>query len=1571
MHQALLQSLSISGSLCPFSPSAGAVIEVTLNLTDKAALQQLPGIATVVNNTYLSVSANGVLDPDGFSIVEIPFTSAIQASQVVPDTEPPEIINAALDMNSGVFSLSASEPVGESSVVITAFTLQNTATDPTASYTLQSSILIRITDFTNLVIGISTEDLNNIKAAAICSKPSNCFLTYDDAAIADTFGAPAVNRSIGLFVTLTADTTPPALQQFRQFNRALGTIRLTFSETINSSSFTASGVTLQALFDSGGDVMMHTLTGGIITKSDVSVNITLSSADMSAIQLNPFLCTSRGNCYITIESSAFTDIAGNSITPVSTGLLVDEFIFDTVPPMLLNFTLDLEDGNLTLTFSEPVSSIGFNIDGITILSGNATNGVTLTTSSTMSSAGTEITVTLSSEDLNRLKDSEFATSSADTFIALTSSTAEDLALTPNAIVPVLASDPLQSAMFIPDTSPPMVLNFTFDLNSDQILLTFDEPIQDDEIISTAFVLTGLSGMPSVALELGNASTISVSDVVVVRIDLLRDSVIAIKSLSNIATSTSDTFLNISDNAVLDINDNFLESVNGLQASSFTPDTTLPELLSFTLNLVTDTLIISFSDVVNPSTLDTTGITIQSAQSRIPGAFYTLTGASTATTSTFGYDVTIGLNSDALPIRENPNFGTSVGNTYITITASTIDGARGDDNLAITNGKGLQASALILDSAPPEFVSFTLDMDTGILLFSFTDFIANGSVNISGILLQDAPTATPGRVFRLTDGVVQISGASLTITLSENNLNGLKSVRNLATSVANTYVTLAASTIEDTSNNQLVPVLDGNGQQVASFGPDNTRPSLTSFVLDRDRGVLLLTFTEFVNAAGLRPDQIRLQSRSSINVGDTTSIPLTGSTPASEDDSNVIELRLPIPVLQTFSTSFGDMVLNTYLTTNIFAVNDLNNNPVRQIPATAAQQAASVIPDTSDPILESFDLDLAQGLLIMTWSKPVNVSGLNVADIIIQNQATALAANMYSLTISVVISGDGIVVTIRLSVTLGRALKTSSTTATSIDDTFVQVSAGLVNDLSSRPSVEISDGSAKQASNFVSDNLPPDVDSFTLDLNTGDLTITFDEFITSLDPSGIIIVNDPSSPTANYTLSNSTVTSITDNVVVISLGSEDQEGVKAAESLGTTSTNTFLALDSGSATDASSNSIITMTTFTVGGTIIPDSISPQLNFFSIDLSTEILALTFSEAVDAGSINLTSLTLLSNPSTMPTASYQLTANSRVVSPNGRIIEIHLIGTDASAIKANSGLATVTTNAYISILGSFVADTSGNFITPIELTSALMATAVSIDNSPPMLQSFTLDLSSNLIALQFSEALNISTFTPTEITLFSGNTSTAVNITLTGGTFPLMNAARINLSLTAVDASYLKGQSQTGQFASSVMNTYISITSSTAEDTSGNVIQAIPIADLFPATAVILDTAGPQVVAFTLDMDNGNLTLHFSELINISSLMTTLISLHGSNNGSDNYHNITTVGLSSLTSPTVGSLTLSSADTVVSLILSSDDLNSIKGEEICNTTTDCFLAHRMGVVNDDIGNTAPARENTQRYPSQHCWY
>ena len=99
------------------------------------------------------------------------------------------------------------------------------------------------------------------------------------------------------------------------------------------------------------------LSGGNISDQNTStIVIQLSQADLDALKLETYVCSMRGNCYVSITSQFADDMNGNptaAVEQVFPGFLVVDFIRDQIQPELSAFDLNLEEGILVLEFSEP------------------------------------------------------------------------------------------------------------------------------------------------------------------------------------------------------------------------------------------------------------------------------------------------------------------------------------------------------------------------------------------------------------------------------------------------------------------------------------------------------------------------------------------------------------------------------------------------------------------------------------------------------------------------------------------------------------------------------------------------------------------------------------------------------------------------------------------------------------------------------------------------------------------------------------------------------------------------------------------------------------------------------------------------------------------------------------------------------------------------------------------------------------------------------------------------------------------------------------------------------------------
>lgn len=177
----------------------------------------------------------------------------------------------------------------------------------------------------------------------------------------------------------------------------------------------------------------------------------------------------------------------------------------------------------------------------------------------------------------------------------------------------------------------------------------------------------------------------------------------------------------------------------------------------------------------------------------------------------------------------------------------------------------------------------------------------------------------------------------------------------------------------------------------------------------------------------------------------------------------------------------------------------------------------------------------------------------------------------------------------------------------------------------------------------------------------------------------------------------------------------------------------------------------------------DKVNPILNSFSLDINIGVLNLTFSETINATSVDFTQLTL-QHTSSYPLLTYTLTTGL-VISDNDPLLTLILNPTDLNLIKTIDELADTNYNAllntYLAITTRAIRDMNGNYNNELRSDiGALGVSAVIPDTTRPTLINASLDLNVGMMSLTFDETVREETIDMTEITLLSSifnNTST----------------------------------------------------------------------------------------------------------------------------------------------------------------------------------------------------------------------
>jgi len=174
---------------------------------------------------------------------------------------------------------------------------------------------------------------------------------------------------------------------------------------------------------------------------------------------------------------------------------------------------------------------------------------------------------------------------------------------------------------------------------------------------------------------------------------------------------------------------------------------------------------------------------------------------------------------------------------------------GNNVVGISSSSALQASSYTADVTQPALVSFTLDMDAGVLAIVFDETVDAATMQTPFVILQDSAAASVNYV--LTGGSSSATDSTqIDINISETDLNEIKRLA-LATAKATTFLRLGSAAVNDTTGNAVVSIGDGAAVEATTYTPDTTAPFLVSYDLNMRDGQVVLRFSETVDVSTQR------------------------------------------------------------------------------------------------------------------------------------------------------------------------------------------------------------------------------------------------------------------------------------------------------------------------------------------------------------------------------------------------------------------------------------------------------------------------------------------------------------------------------------------------------------------------------------------------------------------------------------------------------------------------------------------------------------------------------------------------
>lgn len=584
-----------------------------------------------------------------------------------------------------------------------------------------------------------------------------------------------------------------------------------------------------------------------------------------------------------------------------------------------------------------------------------------------------------------------------------------------------------------------VTHFQFDLSSGNLTLFFNDVmnfstldvsriqlVNKPRVVNvTNFVSLSLTGLYQYSRNVRKTSNGTIISILLTADDYARvvsnDPPIFADKDSAYLTIDRDAIISLRNESVVAIND-----TNPLSAQSFNPDTLPPFLSYYQLNMQLGFLSLFFSEPIDISTFTIEGLALQGSRNvRLapPGLdqYVELMDDShwnITLVSEYNRRIDVFLGAPNLnAIKRSLGLATTKDRTWLSAYRSFVNDSHGNpiSMKAFDAYNGVGPHRYLADTLAPTIDYWDINMNNAqpVISIFFTETIYRSYFNFAGVTLTNQSSAHGA--FNLTINApvntTENNHHYIRFQLNPQQVLELQGFDNFCSSRSNCFLILAEGLVIDTAASQNpyqgygIATYD-NALQVRDFKADRVKPKLIAFALDvhveTQRLELTLTFSKRISIASFRPQYLTLQSESNLVVG-TEYISILQHYPryrssiivnTTTDDATVlVTLLAPFPQMLQASAYLGKATYYTYIAATYKLVTDRVTNPspnnLVDIQQSEALEASRVTTDRTPPWLFFWSLDLAQGLVLLNFSRPIDTTTLQFASAVLSSDSIYL------------------------------------------------------------------------------------------------------------------------------------------------------------------------------------------------------------------------------------------------------------------------------------------------------------------------------------------------------------------------------------------------------------------------------------------------------------------------------------------------------------------------------------------------------------------------------------------------------
>ena len=273
-------------------------------------------------------------------------------------------------------------------------------------------------------------------------------------------------------------------------NANLGLLQFYFSEPVQANMVNVRSVVVYSAPSAtakGAKKVALTSTTTVDTSSHFTLVVTLflSPTDLNTLKYRYPIIRNASTSWLTVTQDFAVDTFFNPNVPISAPAQVFQYIYDTTPPAVSVYTIDMQLGMISLTMSESVHAVTFDGSQFTLQSqAQRRFGSSVTIGDSTVTVGTDwssayISLQLSMVTLNTLKFKGIGTANVNVLLSWTNKAATDQFgnyLPPLWDASIAGNQPMLPSQVLPDLAPPVLQRWQIDLVSWSLYMFFSEPV---------------------------------------------------------------------------------------------------------------------------------------------------------------------------------------------------------------------------------------------------------------------------------------------------------------------------------------------------------------------------------------------------------------------------------------------------------------------------------------------------------------------------------------------------------------------------------------------------------------------------------------------------------------------------------------------------------------------------------------------------------------------------------------------------------------------------------------------------------------------------------------------------------------------------------------------------------------------------------------------------------------------------------------------------------------------------------------------------------------------------------------